>query len=208
MDPSHCTIHIVSFPKYKYKEGIENTEEGDPLPFYKEYIQKHFPNLIKDMKRGDMIENINDDSYAYRSGGIYFIQSVDKESMDLLLVSKDTEYDDYGYPPSIFKILEEFPMDYFEPHNCNVNNIYFPNKYTELYWHAHCALVTIDLKYFIKRNRLAVISETKDEKNKLHLLRITDYNKTYVVEVYVDDWRTRDFEVFVMENNILKGLTY
>ena len=99
------------------------------------------PEMVSLMKRGDMVENLYES--GYRSQGVYFY---DGEQ----LIDQRRDYDDYGSPPHIFKIIEDFPPDYWD--NPIVNN-HFVNSDDEsqFYWHSTSAVSEIDLSdYDIK----------------------------------------------------------
>lgn len=130
-----ATIHLFSARKIEY-----DTEESDGPPSI-ESLEKTYPGFTALMKRGDIIENI--DESDYRSSTIYFFDGVN-------IIQKDTSTDDYGSPPLEFELITEFPPGYWDqPYNSEsrlpVNNQFEPGK-SDFYWHSESAWSPINLE--------------------------------------------------------------
>jgi hypothetical protein len=125
MQGQKCTFHLY---KYELDDRDEDIKEITRI------IKEEYPDLISKFKNGDMLENIEET--GYRSSGIHFIKKTRPDTDEFEIIEKDTQYDDYGSPPQDFVTLTDFPIGYFHPKNCEVNNMYHPENTTELYWHC------------------------------------------------------------------------
>ena len=108
-------------------------------------LEKLYPGIIKAMKRGDIIENINES--GYRSNGIRFFNGEK-------IIDQNTTIDDYGSPPIEFKVISEFSVGYWtygpygskEDHKAAYVNNDFEDGESEFYWHCDNPSHAIDLK--------------------------------------------------------------
>jgi hypothetical protein len=112
-----ATIHIVSFTiDEDYRPTIED-------------LEAKYPGIAKKMKRGDIIENINDT--GYRSCGSYMYNGEE-------VIERNFEYDDYGSPSIEFKLITEFAPGYWDQslNEQMLNTIAWEKgAETEFYWH-------------------------------------------------------------------------
>ena len=133
-------------------------------------IKEKYPQMIKMMVKGDLVENIHES--GYRSQGVYCFDGED-------LVDQCRIYDDYGTPSSCFKLIKEFPPGYWD---CPIEyNKFEFDHYSQFYWHHDQAYNEIDFSEFDY-----TIKET--EKHKLVSFEYDD--KKYLVFVNKD----RDLE--------------
>ena len=139
---SRATIHLISSSETGY--GNDGDLERRSLSIKK--LESAYPGLTKMMKRGDIIEDI--DQSGYRSEGVYLFDGKN-------VVEQNDEYDDYGSPPEDFKIITEFqPGHWDQP--LEVNDKYVSGN-SEFYWHSEdlpCAIDPIEsgLRDAIKNN--------------------------------------------------------
>jgi len=99
-----ATIHLISGRKIFGEEYDENEDlHYKPIPI--DLIEKTYPGITKTMKRGDIIENI--DESGYRSNGVFFFDGKK-------VIGQYYELDDYGSPPQTFYLITEFPPSYWD----------------------------------------------------------------------------------------------
>lgn len=99
---NHATMHIVNFRKILGCDGDFSNEV-------------HINKIIKKIRsrtrgvitHGDMILDVSDESFGYRSCGLWFY------SIHNGIIPQDISYDDYGTPPIEFKLLIDFPPGYW-----------------------------------------------------------------------------------------------
>lgn len=99
-------------------------------------LKKNYPGIFQMMKRGDIIEDINES--GYRSQGIWFF---DGEG----IIYQYYELDDYGTPPIEFELITEFPPGYWdqeeEENNLAKVNQWYVTGESQFYWHqGSCVL--------------------------------------------------------------------
>jgi hypothetical protein len=134
-----ATVHLFSARKIGY-----NARCCDGPPSI-ESIESTYPGFTAMMKRGDIIENV--DEPDYRSSTIYFFDGIK-------IIRKDTSTtDDYGSPPLEFELITEFPPGYWDcsyysdsDSKLYINNHFEPNSKSDFYWHSECAWSPIDLR--------------------------------------------------------------
>lgn len=128
-------LPVENIVKIPYKYGYRH---HDVLEYEKEIINKlikmYYPVEYEQMEYMDMI-NINMEDYSYRGRNIWF---VDYTSEGKVIIPREFNYDDYGYPP--LKFLEKVSIDYF--------TITKDSKYDKIYWH----LDQEDYDEMVKRN--------------------------------------------------------
>ena len=92
-----ATVHLVSVGK----------DESDYYTLSKmsKRLEKKHPGITKAMKRGDIIENI--DESGYRSQGVYMWDGK-------RVIHQNHDWDDYGSPSQEFLLLTEFPPGYWD----------------------------------------------------------------------------------------------
>ncbi len=70
----------------------------------KEQLDNSYPGFTTKLRSGDILENVEDS--GYRSEGIYMWNGTD-------VIRQNTEYDDYGSPAKEFKVITQFPPNYW-----------------------------------------------------------------------------------------------
>lgn len=187
-----ATVHLVSFDTNGYintekdrddcraRYSTLNKYDDDPICswFLKNHISdateyggtlhisdinEKYPGLVSMMKRGDLVENINES--GYRSNGIYCYDGED-------IVYQNRTCDDYGMPSSSFKIVHEFPPGYWD--NPEINNKFEPDHNSTFYWHYGYACNRINFTDFDDY----VIDETNDT------ITFTHNKKKYIIICY------------------------
>jgi len=132
-----ATVHLFSAHKIGY-----NTEEADRPPSIED-IERAYPGFTVGLKRGDILENV--DEGDYRSSTIYFYNGTN-------IIYKETgECDDYGTPPTEFALITEFPPGYWDqPYNQSrglvINDRFEPGCESDFYWHSDETWSPIDLE--------------------------------------------------------------
>jgi hypothetical protein len=133
-----ATVHLFSARKIGY-----DVQRYNEL-FSIESIERTYPGFTAMMKRGDIIENV--DESDYRSSTIYFFDGTN-------IITKDTSTtDDYGSPPIEFELITEFSPGYWNCSydcsysECYVNNRFEPNHKSDFYWHSEYAWSPINLE--------------------------------------------------------------
>lgn len=119
-----ATIHLI-----KCDKKINNECDFENNKLIENIIKDKYSLLIPLLKNGDIIENLN--SSGYRSNGIYFVKTTQK---DFHILQQYFEYDDYGSINEEFKAFENIPLTFY--YNCNTNNMYFPENNSKFYWHS------------------------------------------------------------------------
>lgn len=113
----YATLHLVRLGKYPKLWCL--------------VVKQLYPDFAKHVKRGDIIENI--DESGYRSEGVYMVDIVDDKVMIIYL---ENSADDYGSPSKNFEGISQFPLDYWDYSKITINNRWVPErKYAESYWH-------------------------------------------------------------------------
>ena len=107
--------------KKHYKSSFGEKETCDLII---EDVKLHYPELVKKMKRGDLLENRPET--GHRTQGLYCYDGED-------LIALCYDYDDYGIPSSDFKLIIEFEPGYWNTDNIEVNEEY--HKDPQTYWY-------------------------------------------------------------------------
>lgn len=148
-------------------------------------LEKEYPGIINKLSRGDIIENIHDSGYGIEGAeGITFF---DGEK----IIQKCKSVDNYGSIPASFKVITEFPIDYWDYYK--VNREYVDAEAESLFtWHSDNIIVYIDI------TQLNFPGELPSNKN---VFEFFYKNEKYIL-VYTDvDIDTSDIE-FVYAGSI------
>lgn len=145
-DHDCCVLHLVDA-----SSGDDDLEARH----IQDYISSQHPELWKEMRAGDMIENISES--GYRSQGLYL---VDEEAIQtegeyiirngLCIVKQCTDYDDYGTVPRNFYAITRFPIGYYDLYfeNLESSPVFVNKKYcdadNQAYWHIEPCLMPLD----------------------------------------------------------------
>jgi hypothetical protein len=119
---------------FRYIASGQNTENAVYYDgnFILEDIEDIYPGLTDQLKRGDIIENV--DQSGYRSEGVYMIDLIGGK---FIMVSQNFDVDEYGTPNKNFIGLEEFPLNFWDDNNININKIFEPTHEKNFTWHQH-----------------------------------------------------------------------
>ena len=153
----------------------------------KEQIDNSYQGFTTKLRRGDILENVDDS--GYRSEGVYMWNGTD-------IIRQNTEYDDYGSPAKEFKVITQFPPNYWErPYSSRyVDNSYVPDvRDSKFYWHSYNPPLIIDLTEFkvIKASQKYWILFDKMDQRHYHVLWLDG-----VVDNFVDDTINKNFYVW------------
>ncbi len=166
---------------------------SDQVPL-KDQLNNAYPGFTAKLKRGDILENV--EYSGYRSDGIYMWNGND-------IIRQNTEYDDYGSPAKEFKVITQFPPNYWErPYSTkNVDNSYVPDvSQSKFYWHSYNPPLIIDLTEFeiIKTSQKYWILFDKMDERHYHVLWLDGFvdnldNKISNRDFYVWNFDYRGF---------------
>jgi hypothetical protein len=163
---SYATVHLFQGSELK-----NYNQEDVPT---KDQLNDRYPDFTNKLKRGDMLENI--DISGYRSIGVYMWNG--KE-----IIPQNTEYDDYGSPAKEFKVITQFPPDYWSTPRSSQANLKVNNSYvgsdcnSGFYWHIDNPPLLVDLNEFviIKATQEYWILLDKDDNRHYHVLWVDNY---------------------------------
>jgi hypothetical protein len=149
-DSTKCVIHLIKYKKLSYdSDDSDNDNDNATADAINDFITDQYIDLWKMMKKGDLIEDINQS--GYRAQGRYYVDDDPKRKKSILkngLIIRDlyTELDDYGSIPPHFFTITEFPIGYFDEDKIIVNNKFCPKIKKESYWHSDVQPCFIDCK--------------------------------------------------------------
>ena len=95
---NHCYTHYVNFHQ-ENEDFLDERESNEILMILKD--------SNADLRRGDLISTQS--KHGYRNEGIAIYDGVN-------IVNLCVDYDDYGCVPKQFKVIEEFPINYWSDH--------------------------------------------------------------------------------------------
>lgn len=221
-----CVIHMIDCSMDHY-----NNEEQDVGEYISDYISDQYPDLWKMMKRGDLVEDINESGYKSQGRYIVDIEHSQKEHVKmircgLIITSLYTEYNDYGTIPLNFYTITEFSLWYFDDDNLVVNDTFAKsdnNNFTS-YWYCHpaCTPISLDHKR-LKLDQLTnnnIFTKTDKEINWKKKLKMFDYlyvvlrfkksNYLFISRYYHDDnKKEKNDQTFIKSiNRIMLELSY
>jgi len=150
-------------------------------------IASEYPEQYKLIQHGDIFENSSDRCLGYRSNGMHMFV-VDSKKVSIIPLSYYP--DDYGSVPSIFKGIEEFPLDYWNEGNC----ICLGSAGPAAGWHGYYPDVAIsdDLKKLIEPINMKIFLIIKKHNPDFKLnseyrhFTLKYKNKLYVLSHYKD----------------------
>lgn len=171
---SYATVHL-----FKGSELKDYNQENVPT---KDQLNDRYPGFTNKLNRGDILENV--DVSGYRSEGVYMWNG--KE-----IIRQNTEYDDYGSPSKEFKVITQFPPDYWSTPRSSQSNLIIDNSYVgtdfngRFYWHIENPPLLLDLNEFviIKATQEYWILLDKDDKRHYHVLWVDNYIGTEVQDL-------------------------
>lgn len=172
------TVHLIKSSDLK----DFNPEEDIPTI---QQLEHSYPGIKDDLKRGDIIEDI--DESGYRSDGVYMYDGSE-------VISQNYDYDSYGSPSTEFKAITEFPPDYWTKHlngdhKLNINKKWVGKVYdSQFYWHYEDPPVTLDLSKFevVKVSNDYWILLDSDRKE-YHIVYIDPSIHTYYLDHDLDE---------------------
>jgi hypothetical protein len=223
MDSNKATVHLVSLDIKKYINTVSDRdyyrEQYNRLNKYGDWnmmspmidrvlnsetdfdvlhitdIEDKYPELVPMMKRGDLIENVNES--GYRTDGVYCYDGED-------IVYLNKRYDDYGDPSSSFQLIKEFPPGYWD--NPAINNKFEPTYDSNFYWHCDYAYSTINITeyndYVINTNNKTI---TFTHNNKKYIVKYYDKYETYT-NLYVRNITADEIRRCNKTSNKLEGV--
>ncbi len=181
-----CVIFMIFYGHgesgiYSDLDDSDNDESSEKIKSpnnpINDYVTKHYPDLWKMIKYGDLIEDVA--VSGYRSQGRYI---VDKNNKKLIIKELYTEIDDYGsILPSMFTITK-FPIGYHD--DLVTNNHFCPDiKTHRSSWHSETSLQFLDTNH-LKLNKLTkdnVYIQSIGKDDQLVYVILTYKKKNYLV---------------------------
>merc|ERR1712151_1081778 len=97
---------------------------------------------IREAEHGDIVENVAQS--GYRSSGVYMVSCQDGK---FEIVELDTDFDDYGGVPGLFRVISEFPCNYWHRDFMHVH-AHEPGAHSVFYWHGEEPLIALGSSSF------------------------------------------------------------
>ena len=203
-----CVIHLINAGYYcngsdqdsdsDYWTCDHKPDQNDHYEKTKEEkvsycIDKKYPQLWNQMKRGDMVEDVSNS--GYRSDGRYIVDSIrsNPDSKTILskrnnLILKDVyrEVDDYGTIWPDMHAITEFPIGYFD--QLVVNSLCPGVSEYQSSWHAEKTIEALDTKK-LKLDSLTpnnIFCSTCNDSNYLIYCVITYKKTNYIIGMLAD----------------------
>ena len=142
----HATTFIMS-------TGIDHPFDEKEAEEVVKIIASQYPEQFKLIQHGDVFENTSDRGHGYRSNGMHMFVV---ESGNVSIINLSYYPDDYGSMPSLFKGIDEFPLDYWD----DTTQISLGGAYGGAYWHGGSPDVA--LSDSIKKLLQPVTEETRE----------------------------------------------
>ncbi len=94
-------------------------------------VKNKYPDIVELLKRGDIIENI--DESGYRTQGGYMIDIVQNPDLDLGIIELIDIYVTDDDVPKRYHVISEFPLNYFDIEYIHINNDFQQVNYKYAY---------------------------------------------------------------------------
>ena len=163
----NAKIHLVSIPgEDPFPNGLEKQVPSLEL------LEELYPGITKSLERGDMIEDLS--ITCFRAQGVYFYDGVK-------IIDKNFYIHDFGSIPLEFKIIKEFPPNYWD--NPIVIDHTNTDSKSQLRWYG----VSLPLPFDVELIRNLDVTNIGDKsyiiiKNKYLLFFEGDLNKEDYIE--------------------------
>ena len=163
--------------------GIDHPFDEKEAEEVVKIIASQYPEQFKLIQHGDVFENTSDRCHGYRSNGMHMFVI---QSGKVSIINLSYYPDDYGSMPSLFKGIDEFPLDYWD----DTTQISLGGAGGGAYWHGGSPDVA--LSDSIKKLLQPVNEETRDfiKQRKPNIdfdyykYTITYKNKLYLIPDY------------------------
>lgn len=160
-DENKCVLHLIDTSEYTgyYKDELNIDDDDDnyvKADIINKIITDQHIELWRMMKRGDLIEDLNQS--GYRSNGRYFVDENKNNSIDIIrygLIVKDLDvgFDKCRVLPNIINTITDFPPGYFDDINLIVNDHICPGEKSKSNWRFDHCEIYLDTKK-LKLNKL------------------------------------------------------